>query len=140
MNYKATWEISGTDIDTAGTKFIQSAQKSIKNLKKYESKLDKIFKKNINDNMARAGMDADNLSDVFSLYIDNSNIIFVNTAPLVTQRYEYGYYDGSKDTTEEYYEEYMIQTSPKYFIRPAIQDTLNDVGQILLNEAKRQYG
>ena len=42
-------------------------------------------------------------------------------------------------TNEEYYEEYMIQTSPRYFIRPAIQETLNDIGQILLDEAKKEY-
>ena len=84
-------------------------------------------------------MDADNLSDVFLLQIDGNNINFVNTAPLVTQRYEYGYYNGSKDTNEEYYEEYMIQTSPKYFIRPAIEETMDIVGDIILEEAKKEY-
>lgn len=139
MSFQASWETSGTDINTANTAFTKSIQKSIKNLKKHEDELNKIFKENIYSNMIRVGVDADNFSDVFELKIEDGNINFINTAPLVTQRYEYGYYDGSKDTTEEYYEEYMIQTSPKYFIRPSIEETLDDVGRIMLNEAKREY-
>lgn len=139
MSFQASWETSGTDINTANTAFIKSVQRSIKNLKKHEDELNKIFKENIYSNMIRVGVDADNFSDVFELKIEDGNINFINTAPLVTQRYEYGYYDGSKDTTEEYYEEYMIQTSPKYFIRPSIEETLNDVGRIMLNEAKKEY-
>lgn len=139
MSFQASWETSGTDINTANTAFTKSIQKSIKNLKKHEDELNKIFKENIYSNMIRVGVDADNFSDVFELKIEDGNINFINTAPLVTQRYEYGYYDGSKDTTEEYYEEYMVQTSPKYFIRPSIEETLDDVGRIMLNEAKREY-
>ena len=101
--------------------------------------LNKTFKENINKYMNLSGIEADNLSDVFLLQINDNGINFVNTEPLITQRYEYGYYEGSKDTNEEYYEEYMIQTSPKYYIRPAIQDTLNSVGQIIINDAKKEY-
>jgi len=140
MSFQASWETSGTDINTASTAFTKSVQRSIQNLKKHEDELNKIFKENIYSNMIRVGVDADNFSDVFELKIEDGNINFINTAPLVTQRYEYGYYDGSKDTTEEYYEEYMIQTSPKYFIRPSIEETLDDVGRIILNEAKKEYG
>lgn len=139
MSFQVEWKTSGTTIDTASNAFIQSAEKAIINLKKHESTLNKIFKERISTNMRRSGVDADNFSEVFELHIGDHNINFVNTAPLVTQRYEYGYYDGSKDTNEEYYEEYMVQTSPRYFIRPAIQETLNEVGQIILEEAKRQY-
>lgn len=139
MSMQANWDISGTDINTASKAFTKSAQKSINNLKKYENQFDKIFKEHINTNMIRSGIDADNFADVFRLEIDKNNVNFVNTAPLITQRYEYGYYNGSNDTNEEYYEEYMIQTSPRYFIRPAVQETLNDIGQIMLNEAKKEY-
>lgn len=139
MSFQTEWKISGTTINTASNSFIQSAEKAIINLKKHENTLNKIFKERISTNLIRSGVDADNFSDVFELYVHDHNITFINTAPLVTQRYEYGYYDGSKDTNEEYYEEYMIQTSPRYFIRPAIQETLNKVGQILLEEAKKEY-
>lgn len=139
MSVQANWEMSGTDIKTANTAFTKSAQSTINKLKKHESKFNKIFKEHLNANMMRSGIDADNFADVFRLEINHGNINFINTAPLVTQRYEYGYYDGSKDTNEEYYEEYMIQTSPRYFIRPAVQETLNDIGHIILNEAKREY-
>ena len=49
--------------------------------------------------MIRVGIDADNFADVFELKINNGEINFVNTAPLINQRYEYGYYNGSNDTT-----------------------------------------
>jgi len=141
MSFQATWQISGVQFENSTDAFIKSAQKVTSKgaLKKYENKLNKIFKKNIEKNMYRSGMDAEGLSDVFSLQVVNNSINFVNTEPLVTQRYEYGYYEGSKDTNEEYYEEYMIQTSPRYFIRPAIQETMNDVGKIMLEEAKKEY-
>lgn len=139
MSFQTNWEISGTDINTAKTAFIKSAQVSVNNLKKHENELNKFFKDNIYNNMIRVGVDADNFSDVFELKIDSNKVSFINTAPLITQRYEYGYYNGSNDTNEEYYEEYMIQTSPRYFIRPAIQDTLNSVGRTLLADAQREY-
>lgn len=139
MSYQANWEVSGVSFDSASKAFIESASKSISKLKKHESKINQSFKEHINANMRRSGIEADNFADVFFAQIKNGQIDFINTAPLVTQRYEYGYYDGSKDTNEEYYEEYMIQTSPRYFIRPAIQETLNDIGQILLDEAKKEY-
>ena len=112
MSFQANWEISGTDINTASKSFTQSIQASINNLKKHESELNKIFKDNIYANMIRVGVDADNFSDVFELKIDSGKVNFINTAPLITQR---------------------------YFIRPAVQDTLNDIGKILLDEAKREY-
>lgn len=139
MSFQAKWEMSGTDINKANTAFTKSVQRTINNLKKHESKFNKIFKEHINENMLRSGIDADNFSDVFKLEINDKEINFINTAPLVTQRYEYGYYNGSNDTNEEYYEEYMIQTSPRYFIRPAVQETLNDIGKIMLDEAKKEY-
>ena len=139
MSFDASWDISGVKIDTATKKFINSAKKATSNLKKHEALLNKRFKENISKNMRRSGMDADNFADVFQLQISNHNIVFVNTEPLITQRYEYGYYNGSNDTNEEYYEEYMIETSPRYFIRPAVQETLYDIGQIMLEDAKKEY-
>ena len=76
---------------------------------------------------------------MFFLKISNGNISCANTGPLVTQRYEYGYYLGSNDTNEEYYEEYMIQTSPRYFIRPAIQESMNEVKQLITQEMNKEY-
>lgn len=141
MSSQANWHVSGTKFDSSANAFIKSAQYAVssRNLKKHEALLDKTFKENINRYIALSGIEGDNLSDVFSLQVNGQGINFVNTEPLITQRYEYGYYEGSKDTNEEYYEEYMIQTSPQYYIRPAIQDTLNTVGQIMLEDAKQEY-
>ena len=140
MSINANWQISGVNFDSSADAFIKSAQYAINtsNLKQHESYLNSVFKENIDVNIRRAGIEADNLSEAFSLTIGNG-INFINTEPLVTQRYEYGYYDGSKDTNEEYYEEYMIQTSPRYYIRPAIQETLIQVGRVMLEDAKKEY-
>ena len=141
MSYKTSWSVSGTKLDSSATALTKAVNSVVngKNLKKYENKLNKSFQNNIQKNLRRSGMSADNFDEVFFLKISNGNINFVNTEPLVTQRYEYGYYNGSHDTNEEYYEEYMIQTSPRYFIRPAIQETLNEVGQLIIQEVNDEY-
>lgn len=141
MKNNVSWTISGTKLEDSANAMVKAvdAATSIKNLKKYESELNKNFQKNIRANLRRAGLEADNFNDIFFLKISNGRISFVNTAPLVTQRYEYGYYNGSKDTNEEYYEEYMIQTSPRYFIRPAIQESLKEIGELMIQEANEEY-
>lgn len=145
MSVNANWSISGIKLENSTNAFVTSAKiaSSTKTLKKHQKELDKNFKQYIQDNMLRAGVDADNLQDVFSLNISSKGINFVNTEPLITQRYEYGYYEeNSKDKNmneDEYYEEYIIQTSPKYFIRPSVQQSLKDVGKVMLEEAKKEY-
>ena len=141
MSYNASWQVSGTKLEdsaTALTKAVNSIT-STKALKKYESKLNKSFQENIRANLRRSGLEADNFDDVFFLEISSNKINFINTTPLITQRYEYGYYNGSNDTNEEYYEEYMIQTSPRYFIRPAIQESMNEIGKLIIQEANNEY-
>lgn len=141
MSYQAKWTVSGTKLDDSADALKKAVQSisSTKNLKKYENRLNKSFQDNIRTNLRRSGMEADNFDDVFFMRIANGQISFINTAPLVTQRYEYGYYNGSNDTNEEYYEEYMVQTSPRYFIRPAIQETLNEIGQLIIQETNDEY-
>ena len=33
----------------------------------------------------------------------------------------------------------MIQTSPRYFIRPAIQESMNEIGKLIIQEANNEY-
>ena len=141
MNYNASWSVSGTKLEDSAVALTQAINSvtSTKALKKYESKLNKNFQENIRTNLRRSGLEADNFDDVFFLRISNGNINFLNTEPLITQRYEYGYYNGTNDTNEEYYEEYMIQTSPRYFIRPAIQESMNEIGQLIIQEVTNEY-
>jgi len=141
MSYEAKWTVSGTKLDDSAKSLVKAVESvsSGKALKKYESKLNKSFKEKIRTNLRRSGSDADNFDNAFSLQIKNGQISFINSEPLITQRYEYGYYDGSHDTNEEYYEEYMVQTSPKYFIRPSIQESLNEIGQLMIQEVNKEY-
>lgn len=141
MSITTKWTVSGTTLDSAADALTKSAQAITngKALKKYESRLNKNFKENIRTNLRRSGLEADKFDDVFFLKISSGNIIFTNTDPLITQRYEYGYYLGSNDTNEEYYEEYMIQTSPRYFIRPAIQESMHEIEQLIKQEMNKEY-
>ena len=141
MSIKAKCTVSGITLDNSANALTKAAQ-SVTNgrtLKKYENKLNKSFQEHIRVNLRRAGLDADNFDDVLFLRISSGKVIFVNTDPLVTQRYEYGYYLGSNDTNEEYYEDFMIQTSPRYFIRPAIQESMNEIGQLMIQEMNKEY-
>lgn len=141
MSYKTSWKVSGTKLEDSATALTAAVNSvtSTKTLKKYESRLNRNFQENIRVNLRRSGLEADNFDDIFFLKISSGKINFVNTDPLVTQRYEYGYYDGSNDTNEEYYEEYMVQTSPRYFIRPAIQESMNEIGQLMIQETNNEY-
>lgn len=141
MSYNTSWKVSGTRLEDSATALTKAvnAITSTKALKKYESRLNKNFQENIRANLRRSGLEADNFDDIFFLKISSGNISFLNTDPLVTQRYEYGYYNGTNDTNEEYYEEYMIQTSPRYFIRPAIQESMNEIAQLMIQEANKEY-
>lgn len=141
MSFNATWKVSGTKLDDAADA-LSTSVKNVTNgqaLKKYESRLNQSFKENIRKQMRMSGLDGMDFDDVFFLQISNSNINFINTDPLITQRYEYGYYLGSKDTNEEYYEEFMVETSPRYFIRPAMEETLNEIGQLMIKETNETY-
>ena len=141
MSFNANWKVSGTKLDDAADALTTSV-KNVTNgkaLKRYESHLNQSLKENIRKQMRLSGIDGMNFDEVFFLKINGQSINFVNTDPLVTQRYEYGYYLGSKDTNEEYYEEFMVETSPRYFIRPAIQETMQEIGQLMIQEANNEY-
>lgn len=141
MSFQAKITVSGTRVEDSSNALEKAVKvaTSSNNLKRHESRLNKHFQENIRNNLRQSGVEADNFDDVLFLRISNGNINFVNTEPLVTQRYEYGYYDSQNYNDEEYYEEYMIQTSPRYFIRPAIQESLNEVGQIITNDVNNEY-
>ena len=141
MSFNVKWTVSGTKFDDAA-KALTTSINNITNgesLKKYENHLNQNFKENIRKEMRLSGLDGMDFDEVFFLKINNGSINFVNTDPLITQRYEYGYYLGSKDTNEEYYEEYMIETSPRYFIRPAIEETMQEISQLMIQEANQEY-
>ena len=139
MSINANWHISGVNFDKSAEAFIKSAQVATddKTLKKHESYLNKQFKQHIIDNIYRAGIEGEGFEDAFHLSISGSNVQFINNSPLITHRYEYGYYQKDDDYDE--YDDVIVQTSPRYFIRPSIKETLIDIGNIALNEAKRSY-
>ena len=137
MSSQAYWTVTGTKVEDSTDAFMKSVQHVTngKALKKYENKLNNLFKEHIQTNMRQAGIGDKNFDDLFYLTINHDSVIFTNTDPLITQRYEYGY-----SSNDEYNDEgYMIETSPRYFIRPAIQQTMQDVGQLIVKEANQTY-
>jgi len=139
MSYQAKWIVSGTTLDDSANALIKATQPIQDGtfLKKYENRLNKHFQENIRKYLQLSGTEIEHFDDTLFLKIYNNSINFVNTAPLVTQRYEYGYYDNNPD--EEYDEGYIIQTSPRYFIRPAMQDSLNEIEELLVQEVNSNY-
>lgn len=127
---------SGTDIIEAKDKFIKSTNVAINNLQSHQFELNQIFRNNITQNATRAGIDID-FFDSFQLKVKNNHINFINMEPLTTQRYEYGY--DTQEDDDESIDDVFIETGPRYFIRPAINDTLQYIGYILLNDAKKSY-
>ena len=138
MSIQANWTISGVNFDKSAEAFIKSAKiaTNSKTLKKHEQFLNKQFKQHMMDNIFRSGLEGEGFEEAFFLQVVGNNVSFINTSPLITYRYEYGYYD----TDDEYdNSDYIIETSPRYFIRPSIQETLIDIGNVILNEAKQSY-
>ena len=138
MSYQASWSFSGTTIDDSKNALIKVSERvnDINTIKKYENQLNEKFQQHIQTHLRRSGLDSNSFDNTFFFKISNNHINFVNTQPLVTNRYEYGYYDS--DNVEED-EAYIMETSPRYFIRPAIQDTLNDISHIITEEANKAY-
>lgn len=141
MSFNATWTVSGTKIDDA-SKALTTSIKNVTSgraLKKYEIRLNQNFKENIRKQMRLSGLTGMNFDESFFLQITNEGVNFINTDPLTTQKYEYGYYLGANDINTEYYEELIIETTPRYFIRPAIEDTLDEIGQLMIEETNKEY-
>lgn len=131
MTYKASWTISGTKLDDSAEalKRATNAALNTSNLKKYENELNQHFQDNIKNNLRRSGLNVDKFDNIFFLSIDD-DIVFTNTNPLITHKYEYGYYNNNDDT---------IQTSPKYFIRPSIQESMNEIGNLIIQKTNQEY-
>jgi hypothetical protein len=142
MSVKTNWTATGVKLEDSIDSFMKSVQhvSNSQVLKKYENRLNKSFKENIRRNLRQAGIGDRQFDEVFFLKITNNGVVFTNTDPLITQRYEYGYYESNKTSSDEYYDDsYMIGTSPRYFIRPAMQKTMQEVGELLIQEANQYY-
>ena len=67
MSYKANWTVSGTTIENSTDAFMKAVKKVSNGqaLKKYEQKLNKTFKENIQTNMRQAGIGDKHFDDAF---------------------------------------------------------------------------
>lgn len=138
MSFEAKWTISGSSFDDSSQAFIDAVNEvgDGKILKKYEKQLNKNFQEYLRENLRRAGLEDLNLEQSLFLSIVNGKIVYSNTNPIVTERYEYGFVDIDLDDDDL---GYYFESAPRYFIRPAIDQSLNEIGNLLLDEANRIY-
>lgn len=102
-----------------------------KTLQQQQPIISRKFKNIIDRESSKAGMVGD-VSKYFYVNVRNNQVVIGNTAPLLINRYEYGWED---DISQEYYEswendisddeylaDYQSITSPRYYVRPAIEE------------------
>lgn len=138
MTFEANWVISGSSIESSSNAFMNAVNqiKDGKVLKKYENQLNQHFKQYVRENLRRSGLEDKNFENSLFLSISGGKITFTNSNPIITERYEYGYSDFD-DNNEDF--GYAFETSPRYFIRPAVEQSLNEIGNLLIEEANKEY-
>ena len=72
---------------------------------------------------------------MFFINIVGNSIIFGNTNPVVANRYEYGWSDDDDYSSNDY----LMNTSPRYYIRPAIEQVAEELGTILIQDMYKEY-
>lgn len=138
MTIRCDLEVSGTSIENSFKTFSDSVTRIANGnyIRKYQNTLNNSFQQHIRDNMNRSGMEnVEDLEKTFFVNIEGNNIIFGTNEPLMANRYEYGWEDD-----DDYNEDnYLISTSPRYYIRPAINQMAQELGAILANDIYRDY-
>lgn len=130
--------VSGTPVTTSIANFTNAIENVINSgyMKRYENMLNNNFRQYIRNNMYRAGMeDVQDLEKTFFVNIANNTIIFGTTEPLIANRYEYGWEDD--DDYDE--DEYLMSTSPRYYIRPAINKIFDELKAQITQDIYRDY-
>lgn len=138
MSVYCKLQISGNPVQNSAKSFTDSALKVVNasHLKQYKNLLNDNFQRYIFQYMRRSGMEnVDDLEKSFFFDITGNSLVFGNTQPLIANRYEYGWEDDD-DYNED---DYLIGTSPRYYIRPAIKRITDDIAEILLKDAYQEY-
>lgn len=138
MTVQCKLEVSGTPIESSARAFTQSIDKvaNIRHIKRYKTLLNHNFQQYIRENMYRVGMEnVDDLEKEFFINIVGNSIIFGNTNPVVANRYEYGWSDDDDYSSNDY----LMNTSPRYYIRPAIEQVAEELGTILIQDMYKEY-
>lgn len=138
MSIQCKLEISGTPVQSSIANFTNTVEKviSAKYISKYKSTLNHNFQQYIRDNMYRSGMEnVQDLEKTFFVNIIGNSIVFGTTEPLIANKYEYGWEEG--DDYDE--DNYLIGTSPRYYIRPAIDKIMAELGKRLSEDVYHDY-
>lgn len=142
MTIECNLQVSGTPIEDSAKAFTQSIKKiaDARYIKQYKTLLNNNFQQYIRNNMHRVGMeDVEDLEKEFYVNIVGNSIIFGNTNPIVANRYEYGW-DDDEDSDNDYSDDdYLMSTSPRYYIRPAIEQVAQELGTVLLQDLYKEY-
>lgn len=137
MSIQCKLAISGTPVESSVYSFTKSVNKiaNATYIKRYQNTLNKQFQQYIRDNMYRAGMEGvEDLEKTFFMSVIGNSIVFGTTEPLIANKYEYGWEDD-----DDYEDEYTMSTSPRYYIRPAIERIARELGAQLLRDMYQEY-
>ena len=138
MSIVCKLQVSGTPIQTSVGNFTNAIEEVIssKHISKYQNMLNHDFQQYIRNNMYRSGMEnVQDLEKTFFVNIVGNSIVFGTTEPLIANKYEYGW-----EEDDDYDEDnYLMSTSPRYYIRPAINKIMNDLGERLSQDIYHDY-
>lgn len=119
-----------------------------KTLQQQQPIISRKFKSAIDRNASKAGV-LDDVSKYFYVNVRNGQVIIGNTAPLLINRYEYGweddvsqeYYGGWEDALDddEYLADYQSLMSPRYYLRPAIEEIHGFLVNLVREQVWKEY-
>lgn len=108
-------------------------------LKKNRNRWNKKFQGYIRKNAQRSGIVDTDFEKIFELSVVGNKIVISNNAPIIVNRWEYGWED---DIEDEQAGDYASVHTPRYFVRPAlemlIQDIIADIEQDTYSDYERE--
>ena len=128
----------GPDIAKDIKSFEKNLNKAISpaRLKKNKTNWNKRFQSYIKKNAQRAGIYETDFEKIFNITMVGDKIVISNTDPIVVNRYEYGWEDDIEDEANG---EYATVFTPRYFVRPALEQLIEDILQEVERDVYSNY-
>lgn len=130
MTVNCAVKMQGVPVDDSFGRLKKAIQQavSLDKLSKYQSILEPKLYNYLKSGAERGDVPID-VEDVFSLDIIDNTLTIVNSDPLISELYEYGYDDDDVDEI----------IAPRYYIRPAVKKLSDDLLELLRKEVVDEY-
>lgn len=131
---------------TSPIKNVRAASKAIdktkkKSFKKHQSKWQRKFRSSLHKYARKADV-PDEITDSFYLTVSNNNLSVKSSKLLDAQRFEYGWDDDVDDDDYNSLTDYSMTlstVSPRYYIRPALEDLKQEIAKSIEEEFWKEY-